>query len=344
MEKRVIIIGGGVAGMSAAITLKKLGCDPLLIERSSVLGGVLNNFSKTLSGNRDTEHIIEDFSNEITKNDVTVVLCTEVIDIKKKESSKIEVICSCGSKYEGDALVIATGMEWHSPHDATEFGFGVVNNVLTLSEIEERLRDGEVFTVNQQEVKDVAIVHCVCSQNVKYGAKFCSKMCCTAALKVATELKQLLGVNSNVYEFYTDLKVVGCEGNELLDRAKSVGVELIRGGVSEIKPLKDKIELWAEDMVLQKNLRLSVDMVVLVMGVKGHKKNIKFGESLGLKTNNYAYFVKSEGEINSVKTAHKNIFTIGCSNSPKDIEESIHDGESAAVAIFGYFNDRRIKK
>ncbi|MFI3261661.1 MAG: FAD-dependent oxidoreductase [Rikenellaceae bacterium] len=342
MGKRVIIVGGGVAGMSAAVTLKKLGCIPLLIEKSSVLGGVLNNFSKTLL-NMDTKSIIDSLASEISKNDVHTVLCAEVIGVKKGKQNTIEVSCSCGDVYKGDAIVIATGIEWCSPYDATEFGYGVVDNVLTLTDVERKLQENEVFTTNQQEVKDVAIVHCVCSRNIKYGVDYCSRLCCTSALRVATDLKELLGENSNIYEFYSDMRVWSEEGDKLIKKAADVGVELIRGGVSEINPLKDKIELWAEDSILQKTLRLTVDMVVLVMGAKGSKVNVKLGESLGVTTNKYAHFVKLNNEVNSVKTEQNNVFTIGCANSPKNIEESLHDGESAALAVYDYFKDIRIK-
>lgn len=334
MGKRVIIIGGGVAGMSAAITLKMLGCDPLLIEKSNVLGGVLNSFSKTLYDDEDTGQIIDYFSSEITNNDIKIVLCTEVIDVKKLENSNFKVFCSCGDTYEADALVIATGIGWCSAYEATEFGYGVVDNVLTLVEIEEKIQENEVVNSNQQEVKDIAIIHNVGSQNVKYGVEYCSELNCLSALKTATRLKKLLGESANVYEFYSDMLISGESGEKVYKDAKDAGVNLIRGGVSEIKPLKDRIELWAEDTILQEHLRLTVDIVVLAMEAKGRKENIKFGESLGLNTNKSAHFVKPKGEINSVKTAQKNIFTIGCANSPKNLEEAIHDGESVAIAIF----------
>lgn len=340
MAKRVIIVGGGVAGMSAAIALKKLGANPLLIEKSGNLGGMLNSFKKLCFNSNDTKYVINHFTSELSKNDIKTLLCTEVIAIKTNDDSLFEVNTACGNNYEADALIIATGAKWIDPTLATEFGYGVVDNVITLYELESKMAEGEVLNTSSQLVKNIALIHCVCSRDIKTGVSYCSKMCCSSALRSAIELKKMLGEGSHVYEFYTDMRVWAEKGETLYRTAKQSGVELIRGGVSEIKPFNDKLELWAEDMTLQRNLRLELDMVVLVTGVKGRDVNHKFANSLNIDVNNFGYFVNPEKLISSIETSRENIYTIGCASSPKSVEESIYEGQSAALAISDYLNHK----
>lgn len=341
MGKRVIVVGGGVAGMRCAITLKKLGCHPMIIEKSAQLGGKLNSFISLSNADIKPEKVIHLIASEILQNDIKTVLCSEVFRINHSDDNLIEVETTDGTLYETDVVVIATGFSWISAGLISEYGYGIYDNVITSSELEDKIMSDNLVLKNNTIPRSVAFIHCVGSRDMRYGVSYCSKMCCSSALKQSVMLKRILGEDSQIYDFFTDMRVWGERGEKLYRDAREIGVEFIRGSVSEIKQSDSKeLIIWAEDIILQSNLKLNVDMVVLMNGVKGHDVNRKFAESLNITISEHNFYVNPPMKYDSLFTAYENIYTIGCATAPKSVEESVREGDSVALYISNYFNKR----
>lgn len=319
--------------MRCAVSLKKLGCNPMIIEKSSHLGGKLNGYSSLCFNDSPASEIVRELSEKIVDNEIRTLLCCEVLDVKK-EGNFIEVNTADGTTYEAEVAVLAAGFSYVDMTRVSEYGYKVLDNVITSVELERMLEDGEIVTKNSKIPETVAFIHCAGSRTLLSGVEYCSKMCCATALGQSRRVKSLLGDDSAVFQFFTDMRVWGEYGENLYRSAEESGVSLIRGGVSEIKGSDDgKVTVWAEDMVLQRVLRLEADMVVLMNGAMGARSCPNFGDGVNVKKDKYG-FVATRG---FTATDTPNVFAIGCAAEPKSVKESLKDADSAALSINEYF-------
>lgn len=326
MSKRVIVIGGGVAGMRCALTLSSLGCVPMIVEKSTRLGGRLNNCSELIGSSYSSELLVQQLSSEISKRDIRVELSVQITDISRGEGGSLDLVAVDGNSYEAEAVILATGLSMVDPKMFPEYGYGHLRGVVTSLELERMLLDDDVSIEKLKIPEKVLFVHCVGSRSELVGVKRCSKMCCSVALRQAIALKKILGEKSRIFQLFRDMTLLYDKSEQLYSEAQKLGVEIIRGGVSEIRSLDNgALEVWAEDMVLQRTLKVSVDMVVLMCGMRG-------SITLPVVRGDLKAERDSEGFLNRQQSEGQ-IFAVGSSTSVKGIEEILSDADSVALQV-----------
>ena len=143
MGNRVIIIGGGVAGMQAAITLDELGLQPILIEKEAVLGGKLNKWDRLFPTMTPAEEVLTELTKKVQASNTEVHTSTAVGGIDDAGKS---VTLADGTKIDGDAVVVASGYDIFPAEIKEEYGYGIYDNVFTTVDIERMFKEGGIRT------------------------------------------------------------------------------------------------------------------------------------------------------------------------------------------------------
>lgn len=325
---KVLIIGGGVAGMQAAVSLKQQGFAPLIIEREPEKGGHVARWDRLFPNQQHATEILEELAGQA--QGIESVTGQEITSISN-EDGEVRATTSEGTVYSGRAAVVATGFDLFNARLKEEYGYGMYENVITSAELEQMFKSGKPITTKDGRTpKKVAILHCVGSRDEKVGQFHCSKVCCITGVKQAIELTEAIpGVQ--VTNFYMDLRTFGNGYEEMYRRSQiENGVTYIRGRISEAGETIDKqIQLKVEDTLVGRPLRLTVDMLVLLVGMSAPKSCATFG----LTTQANGFFAPRNPFGRNTSSNVEGIYLAGAATGPKTIGESINEGIAVAQQI-----------
>ncbi len=334
MSKTVAIIGGGIAGLEASIQLEKLGYNVHLYEKDSQLGGHVGKWDRLFPNKRHASEVIDSLKNGINNN-VHVNLATQVNEIKRENGAfLIEVN---GKSQKVDAIVLTTGFELFPANKKEEYGYGIFENVITSAELESMFSsNGKPQMVNGNTPAKVAFIHCVGSRDEKVNRPYCSKVCCVTAVKQAIEVKEALP-SSEVYCLYMDLRMFGPGYEDLYKEAQVKGVTFIRGRLSETSELEGgRVLIKAEDTLSSKPLKVSVDMVVLMVGMSPLPSTEKLLKNLELTPNNDGFVQVKDYHLEPTRTKTEGVFVAGACTGPNNITDSVNAAHSAALEVHKY--------
>jgi len=270
-----------------------------------------------------------------TKNCIGCQSCTGVCEpqsLRHEEEDKTEII-------EVGAVILATGFEPFDPTIVEEFGYGINPDVITSVELE-RLINPEgpsggklVRPSDGKPPKNIVFVPCVGSRSERFGRPYCSRVCCTAAVKEVMQVKDKLP-DCDAYVFYTDMRVFGKGHEELYEHAaKDYKVNFIRGAIGEVEldPISGKSVVRAEDTLARKMLEFEVDLVVLMVGMDAEPSNIELSRLFRAPLDENGFFMEQHPKLAPSSTVSKGVFLAGVSQGPKDIADSVaHAGLAAS--------------
>jgi len=345
MKKRVIVIGGGIAGMETATYLTSMNYDVTLIEKEKELGGHLLNWEKlfpTMSYGKDVVSFL-DKGIEMAK--VKVEVNAEITDAKK-HGDIFTVTLSDGRKFESDAIVVCTGYDLFDARKKEEYGYGIYDNVITSAELEAIfLKGDEIKTTHGKTPKKIGFVHCVGSRDEKVGNAYCSKVCCVTAVKQSIEIKEKVP-DADVYCFYMDLRMFGMHFEALYKQAQEKwAVNFIRGRLSEAcENMDGSILVKVEDTLAGKPLKMNVDLLVLMVGLIPSAGTKKIGNMLGLNFGVNGFLKNQEQHCLTTVSNIPGVFFAGTCVSPRTINNVFVDARAAALMTASYLNNYEIEK
>ncbi len=243
------------------------------------------------------------------------------------------------------SIVLSTGYDTIDPTPMKPFGYGLYPNVFTGLEFE-RLSNatgptgGQILIRNREgefirAPKSVAIVHCVGSRDVNYH-EYCSRVCCMYALKYTHLLKEKVGHDTTVYDFYIDQRCFGKGYEEFYKRCQEEGTTFIRGKVAEITDQAvspeetGKLIALAEDTLSGISLRVPVDMVILCTAIEARKDATDVGRVFGVNLGSDGFFLEEHPKLGPLNTATDGVFLAGACQSPKDIPDTVAQASGAA--------------
>lgn len=182
--------------------------------------------------------------------------------------------------------------------------------------------------------KKIAFVQCVGSRGSKFGAPFCSSVCCMYATKEALIIREH-APDVNVYIFYNELRAFGKGFHEFIKRARTeYGVTYIRSRPGEIRenPKTKGLSIWYDDTLTREIKTLSdVDLVVLCPALLPRKSNKKLAEITGIELDNCGFFKVTHPLLAPVDSTVPGIYVCGYCQSPKDIPDSVAQASAAAA-------------
>ena len=333
--KHVIVIGGGVAGMQCAAELATQDIKVTLLEKESDMGGKVRGWHKLFPTFTSADEVLSGLRHKmaLTQN-ITIKTGCEARTITPHN-----VTLSTGESIECDAVVIATGYTLFDARIKEEYGYGIYDNVITSADLEEMFNKGDVRMKDGSAPRRIAILHCVGSRDEKVCQSHCSKVCCVTGVKQAIELKQIYPA-ADVFNFYMDIRMFGPGYEEMYREAQQkYNVHFVRGRISEVSPnIDNRLQIKAEDTLTGRPLKMGVDMLVLLIGMKSNNLNASLKADCGLRCQDSGFMQSKDSFLHNTESNIDGIFYAGAITAPKNVAEVLNDGATAALRIKTWLN------
>jgi heterodisulfide reductase subunit A len=343
VQQRVLVVGGGLAGMTAALNLAGQGIAVDLVERESELGGQLRHIHYLFGPEADPQAFLESTIAQVEDNDLISV--HRQAEVKRLEGSKgnyRSVIGQVGNlseevKLEHGAVIVATGGQEAKPQ---EYLYGQDPGVITQRELESRLTSGVLSlskggpwrSTNPPRAKvpaSVVMIQCVGSREPE--RPYCSRICCTQAIKNALKIKEQ-SPETDVYILYREVRTYGFR-EQYYQQARDLGVAFIRYELPDkpqVSANGDRLQVRVTDPILKGELALDADLVVLSVGIAPND-NQALAEILEVPLNEDGFFQEDHPKMRPLDFTRAGIFLSGLAHSPRFLDETIAQASGAAM-------------
>jgi heterodisulfide reductase subunit A-like polyferredoxin len=325
VDQTGLVIGGGLSGMTAALALANQGFKVHLIEKSERLGGTLHDIYHTFEHD-DIAGFTGSLIKQVEKHpNIKLYLDTEIIGIAGHIGKFKIKIAKNGSQSEitGGAIIVATGAQ---KAQTTEYMYGRSKGVLTQAELEKLLHDKKYSAKD----KNVVMIQCVGSRNETHP--YCSRICCSMAIKNAIEIKKL-DPGANVFVLYRDVRTYGFR-ETYFKQAREAGVVFVRY-TQDAQPQVSQnngLIVTVNSPDLPEPISIEADNVVLSTGIEADRDNNKnISNMLKVPLNADGFYVEAHMKLRPVDFTTEAIFLCGLAHSPKFIDENISQARAAAT-------------
>lgn len=335
--KEVAIIGGGVAGLTAALSLADRGIHCTIVEKEGRLGGLCKELGCKGVARcvRCDVCLAEDKVSQVRASPaVERIKGAEVVSVSGPPGDFLLSIRENGTGAErrvrAGAIIVASGAEAFDAALDKRLGLGQVRGVLTTLDLERQLRrEGKVvITGGHQAPRSIAFVLCVGSRDQRFQAGYCSKACCKASFKLGQALKAL-DAACQITFLFMDWRLYDPKENVRLWSLGQEAVRLVRSRPAEIVPGEDgrpEVRFASEgDASIESR---SYDMVVLAVGMMPTQDAQAIASRLGIVRDEFGFLSSPPGR--PCLSSRPGIFLAGACRGPKDILESVKDGSLAA--------------
>jgi heterodisulfide reductase subunit A2 len=323
-----MIIGGGMAGMSAGLNIADQGFKAYLVEKRPELGGILNQVLTV------THDHVKMPAAEIVKAkralveahpNIEVYTATEIASVEGYIGNYKVVLNKNGDRVNLDisTVIVATGMREIMP-DQGAFQFGNDPRVVTQLQLEGLLKRRELG-----DVRDVVVINCVGSKNDERG---CCSIGCHVSVKNALILKGL-NPEIRVHILYRDLSMVKDEQIHL-QAAKQSGIKFIRfpdNDYPQVMSENGSLSVRVQDILLGRALSLPADRIVLTVGFTGDETVDAVRGLLKVSANSEGFFQERHIKLGPLDFPADGIALCGCAKNPKSLKESCEEGIGAAM-------------
>lgn len=339
IEKPIVVLGGGVAGLTVSKILagNKIPC--VIVERDYRLGGNAGNWACMATDQclRCSACLSEDLVREIRGlSNVEVLTSWQLSAFSNSDATPMQIALkstetSEEKRLQASGVVIATGFEPYDPQDKLLLGYGKHESVYTLSDLDSLIkRDVLADFMRGQDKLKAAFFQCVGSRDLSDGANYCSHYCCAGALRMALKLvHEYPGVEATI--FYIDLQLAGKYAPELLKQAEDKNIKLRQGVPGEILFPEAGPEVVVEHD--GRNVRESFDRIILSVGQRPSKSTQMLAGQLGLSENQFGFVDQAEAS-DPCRTSIPAVYLAGTCAGPKDIRRTIeHAGRTASEIL-----------
>jgi heterodisulfide reductase subunit A len=325
--QRALVVGGGIAGMQAALSVADMGFPVELVEKSDTLGGNLTWINATLEG-RPVAPLLETVVSRVEKHPhITVHLQTSVVGafghvgqfrstLEKAQEGTVQTI-------EHGAVILATG---GSEAVTDQYGFGTSDRIITQKTLEQRFKAG---TVDAAGLDTVVMIQCVGSR--QEPRNYCSRVCCATSVKHALNLKEQ-NPQIQIFVLYRDMMTYGFSESAFTD-ARRAGVIFIQydpKDTPEVNPGADgRIVVRANDPILGSPVEISADLLVLATGIAPALPQ-HLATAYGFSVDQDGFFREAEPKWRPLDALKEGLFGCGLALAPHTITEAIATGQAAA--------------
>lgn len=316
-----LIIGGGIAGMTAALSLADQGFPVHIVEKDNELGGLVKHVYRTLEG-LDVQEFLKDRVEAVKEHPgITVHTGAEV---KKTDGfvGNFKTTLTDGSTIDHGAVILATGGIEYQP---TEYLYGQSANVITQRQLEKRIAEGEKPKAGERYV----MVQCVGSR--EEPNQYCSRVCCQDAVKNAIAIKER-NPEAEVMIIYRDVRTYGLR-EEYYKKARDLGVIFTRYDVDrkpQVEQSGNKMTVRTWDYMLNRELSLEADWLVLSTGLRPHPTTDQVGALYKVTRNPDGYFLEAHVKLRPVDFPSEGLFVAGLGHAPKNLDETVTQALAAS--------------
>jgi heterodisulfide reductase subunit A len=325
---RALVIGGGLAGMTAALTLADQGLPAVLVEKQARLGGIAREIQRTLEGN-SPRRLVEQLASRVASHrNITLLTETTLTEITGGAGRFQATLRQNGATFpvECGAVIVATGAE---PYRPTEYLYGQHPGVMTQLELEQKL-----FTGGESLPETTVMIQCVGSRNEEFP--LCSRVCCAGAVKNAIRLIETRPTAS-VYILYRDVRTFGFK-EEYYRRARDLGVTFVefdQAHPPSVSVKDDRLRVQVFDPAIQGDLELEPEALVLSTGMRPRPEAEHIARLLRLPLTQEGFFLEAHPKLRPLDFATPGLFLCGLAHSPRFVEESLIQAKGAACRAAG---------
>ncbi len=329
-----LVIGGGIAGMNAALELANQGFEVYLIEKEKELGGLVKNIHYVLEGG-DPQEYLEQLVNQIVNHDkIKVFTSAKIKDVQGFVGNFLVTVNHDGKKKQLDTgvIIVATGGNEYKP---MEYMYGTDERILTQQELEQKI------VLNEVNGDTVVMIQCVGSRNEEHPN--CNRICCTVALKNAIKLKEK-NPKINICILYRDIRTYGFKEDHYRE-AREKGIIFIRYHETlepEISIKDKKLIVSVNDSLLNEQIVIKPDLIILSTGFLP-TENKELSQMLKVPLEQNGFFLEAHVKLRPLDFATDGIFVCGTAQWPKFIDESISQAQGSAARAATILSKEKMK-
>ncbi len=321
-----LVIGGGISGMTAALSLAGQGVDVHLVERERELGGLIRRVRTLFPTEQDTAEVLAPLIERVEKNpQITTYLGSEVEGVEGFIGDFDVTVASDGaaSELKVGTILVATGAQEFKPLEL--YGYSQLSNVVTQLEFEEKFkRDAEI-------PRNVVMINCV-------GARipertYCGRFCCTTAIKNAIWLKEQ-DPDASVYVLHRDVMAYGVDIEEFYRRAMELGVRFLRYDIDDPPQIlgEERAEaVRVQHQLMGREVVLPADLVILTTPLVAQEGSEKVSKMLKVPLGSEGFFLEAHLKLRPIEFSTDGVFVCGSARYPSNISESVSQAYATAA-------------
>jgi heterodisulfide reductase subunit A-like polyferredoxin len=349
VNHHALVIGGGLAGMTSALSIARQGFGVFLVERENELGGNLRHIHTGAFRGDDPQKLLRETVDAVLSEPrihvMTGAEVTRVGGYTGQYISSVRLSDGATAELRHGAILVATGARGMRP---TEYEYGQHPNIITQRELEERLivvaslreaissltgdcHAAERASAARNDIpKLVLMIQCVGSRDENHP--YCSRVCCTQALKNSLAIKRQ-SPDTQVIVLYRDLRSYGFREHLYRDARKAgvIFLEYSEQNKPKVVTEKDRLKVSVAIQPDNQSITLEPDWLVLSAGIEPEPGNTTLAQLLKVPLNADGFFLEAHVKLRPVDFAAEGIFLAGLAHSPRAIEETIAQAQAAAV-------------
>jgi len=315
-----LVIGGGIAGMTCALSLANRGFEVKLVEKEDRLGGTLNRLYKLYPTHEEASKWVQAKAEKLKNNPKIEVLTSSEVKEVKGFVGNYDVTVRQGEKerlFKAGVIIVATGADTLKSVGMYAYDG---EHVITQMELERMLKEGRL------NADIVVMIQCVESRNEKRA--YCSKVCCPTALKNAMLIKEA-NPDAQVFVLYRDIVTPGTKYEDYYGKARGTGITFIKHS-PERQLVLENGSVRVYDELLGEELILPYDLVVLSTPMVAHNDSKDLAQKLKVPVDKNGFFLEAHVKLRPVDFATDGIYVCGCAHWPANVGESISQAYGAA--------------
>ena len=358
LTHRTLVIGGGIAGMQAALDIAEAGYAVILVERQDHLGGRMAELSGSFLNFQAAPDLLDRKIQQVLSHpNIQTLLNAEVdslsgyvgnfhVRVRQKPAEAeapfvpLDDLQPLTYTFDVGAIVVASGWQPYDRARLPEYGGGEIPDVVDGLTFEAMLRSGDVIRrpSDGKIARQVVFVQCAGSRDPEHGVSYCSKVCCMYVAKQAMLYKERVP-QGQAYVFYIDIRSAGKNYDEYVQRAMTdYGVLYLRGKVSRVFREGDRTIVWGSDTLTGRAVEIAADLVVLATPMLPSNGSVELGQLLHISTDGYGFFNEAHPKLRPVETLTAGIYLAGVAQGPKDIPETVSQASGAAAKVLQLFS------
>ncbi|MHA1265385.1 MAG: CoB--CoM heterodisulfide reductase iron-sulfur subunit A family protein [Candidatus Helarchaeota archaeon] len=319
IDPRALVIGGGIAGMTAALNLADRGFEVKLVEKQERLGGLLNDLNKLFPFQEDAENILKIRERVQNHSNLTVYTSSQIKEVEGYIGN-YNVIISRGDQDETlkvGAIVVATGAQVLEPKGY--YGYDG-KTIITQLQLEKLLKEKTLTA------KKITMIQCVGARNEE--RTYCSAICCMSAIKNAKIIKEL-DPEAQITILYRDIQTPGTLYEKYYRDARSQGILFIKYDENR-PPFIEDTYIRVFNVLNQKEIQIPYDLVVLSTPLISYEDSKEIAQLLKVPREENGFFLEAHVKLRPVDFATDGVFICGCAHWPKDVRETVAQAYAAA--------------
>jgi heterodisulfide reductase subunit A len=328
VTQRALVLGGGVTGMAASLSLAEQGFEVGLVEREQELGH-LKHIYYTIEG-KDVQNHLKRLTADVLDHPLVKVYRNAEAKAINGFVGNYETEISIGEGgseiYKHGVIIVATGAVEYSPQ---EHFYGKDDRIITQREFEDLLT-ASASSRRLENIGSLVMIQCVGSRDEKHH--YCSRICCSQAVKNSLNFYKA-NPDANIYVLYKDMRTYGFR-EDYYQKAREAGAVFIRyddDHKPEIRMDDGSLSISVMEPILGESIEIKPDLIVLSNGVEANPGNGQLAKMLKVPLNDEGFFLEAHVKLRPVDFATEGVFVAGMAHNPKCIDESISQAEATAA-------------